>query len=436
MKVLVIGGGGREHTLCWKLSQSPEVKEIFAVPGNAGISEIVQCKETEYEKSFSSLVGLVRKEGIDLTVVGPEVPLVNGIVDYFQKKGLAIFGPSKAAALLEGSKVFAKRFMKKYHIPAADFKVFSDPDKAIAYVEKRKGPVVIKADGLAAGKGVLVTETKQEAVKAIKLIMEKKAFGDAGKRILVEEKLFGQEVSFIVLTDGKTVRSLVSSQDHKPIYDYDQGPNTGGMGAYSPGPISPSLHKKIMRRIIIPTLQGMKEEGREFRGVLYAGLMIKGGEPKVLEFNVRFGDPESQATLPRLKNDLLEVLLAVQEQSLNQVHLEWRSQAAVCVILASRGYPGSYDKGKSIKGLEKLSRLPNIFTFYAGVKREDHGLVTSGGRVLGVTALSKNLKEAIRQVYRAVEKVHFEGMYYRRDIGYKALKKRQLWLTKKANVIR
>jgi len=425
MKVLVIGGGGREHALCWELSRSPQVEEIFAVPGNAGISEIAQCKKIEYEKNFSSLAGLVSKEGIDLTVVGPEVPLVNGIVDYFQKKGLVIFGPSKAAALLEGSKVFAKRFMKKYHIPTADFKVFSDPDKAIAYVDKKKGPVVIKADGLAAGKGVLVAETPQKAVKAIKLIMEKKAFGEAGKRILVEEKLFGQEVSFIVLTDGKTVRPLVSSQDHKPIYNHDQGPNTGGMGAYSPGPISASLHKKIMRRIIIPTLQGMKEEGREFKGVLYAGLMIKGADPKVLEFNVRFGDPETQVTLPRLKNDLLEVLLAVQDQSLNQVHLEWRSQAAVCVILTSRGYPGSYDKGKPIKGLEKLSRLSNIFTFYAGVKREDHRLVTSGGRVLGVTALSKNLKEAIRQAYRAVDKVYFEGMYCRRDIGYKAVGKKR-----------
>lgn len=425
MKVLVIGGGGREHALCWELFRSPQVEEIFAVPGNAGISEIAQCKKIEYEKNFSSLAGLVSKEGIDLTVVGPEVPLVNGIVDYFQKKGLVIFGPSKAAALLEGSKVFAKRFMKKYHIPTADFKVFSDSDKAIAYVEKRKAPIVIKADGLAAGKGVLVTETPQKAVKAIKLIMEKKAFGEAGKRILVEEKLFGQEVSFIVLTDGKTVRPLVSSQDHKPIYDHDQGPNTGGMGAYSPGPISASLHKKIMRRIIIPTLQGMKEEGREFKGVLYAGLMIKGADPKVLEFNVRFGDPETQVTLPRLKNDLLEVLLAVQDQSLNQVHLEWRPQAAVCVILASRGYPGSYDKGKPIKGLEKLSRLPNIFTFYAGVKREDHRLITSGGRVLGVTALSKNLKEAIRQAYRAVDKVYFEGMYCRRDIGYKTVGKKR-----------
>ncbi|TKJ45401.1 phosphoribosylamine--glycine ligase [Candidatus Aerophobetes bacterium Ae_b3b] len=425
MKVLVIGGGGREHALCWELSRSPQVEEIFAVPGNAGISEIAQCKKIEYEKNFSSLAGLVSKEGIGLTIVGPEVPLVNGIVDYFQKKGLVIFGPSKAAALLEGSKVFAKRFMKKYHIPTADFKVFSNPDKAIAYVEKRKAPIVIKADGLAAGKGVLVAETPQKAVKAIKLIMEKKAFGEAGKRILVEEKLFGQEVSFIVLTDGKTVRPLVSSQDHKPIYNHDQGPNTGGMGAYSPGPISASLHKKIMRRIIIPTLQGMKEEGREFKGVLYAGLMIKGADPKVLEFNVRFGDPETQVTLPRLKNDLLEVLLAVQDQSLNQVHLEWRPQAAVCVILASRGYPGSYDKGKPIKGLEKLSRLSNIFTFHAGVKREDHRLVTSGGRVLGVTALSKNLKEAIRQVYRAVDKVYFEGMYCRRDIGYKALGKKR-----------
>jgi len=420
VKLLVIGGGGREHALCWKLSQSPRIERIYAVPGNAGISEIAECKKVEYEKDFSSLARLVVEEGIDFAVIGPEVPLVNGIVDYLQKKGLAVFGPSKKAALLEGSKVFAKRFMKKYGIPTADFRVFSHPDKAITYIEK-EGSKVIKVDGLAAGKGVLLINTRKEAVEVIKSIMEKKLFGEAGKRIVVENRLRGREISFIVITDGKTIRPLVSTQDHKPLFEGDKGPNTGGMGAYSPAFVSPSLYKKIMKRIIIPTLKGMKKEGREFKGVLYAGLMIERGEPKVLEFNVRFGDPETQAILPRLKNDLLEVLLAVKEGNLHKINLEWRSQAAVCVVLASGGYPHSYQKGKPIKGLEKLSRLKNVFSFCAGVKRENQSLVSDGGRVMGITALGKNIPEAVRQTYRAVGKVHFEGMYYRRDIAYKAL---------------
>ncbi|MCK4418713.1 phosphoribosylamine--glycine ligase [Candidatus Aerophobetes bacterium] len=422
MKLLVIGGGGREHALCWKLSQSPRIERIYAVPGNAGISEIAECKNVEYEKDFSSLARLIAEEGIDFAVIGPEVPLVNGIVDYLQKKGLAVFGPSKKAALLEGSKVFAKRFMKKYGIPTADFRVFSHPDKAIAYIEK-EGPKVIKVDGLAAGKGVLLINTRKEAVEVIKSIMEKKLFGEAGKRIVVEDRLRGREISFIVITDGKIIRPLASTQDHKPLFEGDKGPNTGGMGAYSPTFVSPSLYKKIMKRIIAPTLKGMKKEGREFKGVLYAGLMIERGEPKVLEFNVRFGDPETQATLPRLKNDLLEVLLAVKEGNLHKINLEWRSQAAVCVVLASGGYPHSYQKGKPIKGLEKLSRLKNVFSFCAGVKRENQSLVSDGGRVMGITALGKNIPEAVRQTYRAVDKVHFEGMYYRRDIAYRAIKK-------------
>jgi len=420
VKLLVIGGGGREHALCWKLSQSPRIEKIYAVPGNAGISEIAECKKVEYEKDFSSLARLVAEEGIDFAVIGPEVPLVNGIVDYLQKKGLAVFGPSKKAALLEGSKVFAKRFMKKYGIPTADFRVFSHPDKAITYIEK-EGPKVIKVDGLAAGKGVLLINTRKKAVEVIKSIMEKKLFGEAGKRIVVEDRLRGREISFIVITDGKIIRPLASTQDHKPLYEGDKGPNTGGMGAYSPAFVSPSLYKKIMKRIIAPTLKGMKKEGREFKGVLYAGLMIERGEPKVLEFNVRFGDPETQAILPRLKNDLLEVLLAVKEGNLHKINLEWRSQAAVCVVLASGGYPHSYQKGKPIKGLEKLSRLKNVFSFCAGVKRENQSLVSDGGRVMGITALGKNIPEAVRQTYRAVDKVHFEGMYYRRDIAYKAL---------------
>ncbi|MEA1964311.1 MAG: phosphoribosylamine--glycine ligase [Candidatus Aerophobetes bacterium] len=419
MKVLVIGGGGRECALCWKLSQSNNIEKIYAVPGNAGISKIAQCVELDYESNFSHLDRLVKKEKIDFSIAGPEVPLVNGIVDYFQKKGHSIFGPSKRAALLEGSKVFAKRFMKKYGIPTADFKVFSDPDKAMEYIKKKGCPRVIKADGLAAGKGSLIATNEKEAKEALNLIMVKKAFGKAGEKAVIEEKLKGEEISFLVLTDGESIKSLVSSQDYKRIYEGDRGPNTGGMGAYSPAPLSSSLYKKIIKEIIIPTLKGMKKEKREYRGVLYAGLMIERGQPKVLEFNARFGDPETQVILPRLKTDLLNLLLAVSRRKLNKIILEWRSQAAVCVILASKGYPKSYEKGKKIEGLENIARLKNIFPFYAGVKRENGNIVTSGGRVIGITALSKNLKEAIRDSYRAINKIHFEGMYYRKDIGYK-----------------
>lgn len=423
MKVLVIGGGGREHTLCWKLSQSRKVDKIYCVPGNAGISEIAECQQMEYEKDFSSLVQLVSDEKIDFTVVGPEAPLVNGIVDYFQRRGLAIFGPSKRAAELEGSKVFAKRFMKKYRIPTAQFKVFSDPDKAIKYAREKEGDKVIKADGLSFGKGSLVTETVEEAIEAIELIMREKAFGEAGNRIVVEERLRGKEISFFVLTDGKTIKPLVSSRDHKRIYDGDGGPNTGGMGAYSPAPISSSLYSKILRRIILPTLEGMRREGREYKGVLYVGLMIEKGNPKVLEFNARFGDPETQVTLPRLKNDLLDVLLAVHKGYLSKMNLKWRSHTALCLILASSGYPGKYEMGVEIKGLGNLARMKNIFSFYAGVRREDEKLVTSGGRVLGITALANGLRKAMREAYRAVDKIHFDGMHYRRDIGQACLTK-------------
>jgi len=416
MRVLIIGGGGREHALCWKLFQSSRVEKIYAVPGNAGMAEIAECRKIEYEKDFSSLAHLVSEEKIDFVMVGPEVPLVNGIVDYFQKKKVAVFGPSRKAALLEGSKVFAKEFMKKYSIPTADFKIFSDSTKAISYV-KKEGPKVIKAGGLAAGKGVFLPKTEEEAIKAIKLIMEEKIFGEAGKKIVIEERLKGREISFIVITDGKTIKPLVSSQDHKPIYEGDKGPNTGGMGAYSPASVSFSLYKKIIKQIIIPTLKGMNKEKREFKGVLYVGLMIEKGNPKVLEFNVRLGDPETQVILPRLKNDLLEIFLATKEGTLGRINLKWYSQAVVCVVLASCGYPGSYEKGKPITGIEKLLSLKNVFPFYAGIKRKDHSLITDGGRVIGITASGGNLPQAAREAYRAVNKVHFEGMYYRRDIG-------------------
>jgi len=416
MRVLVIGGGGREHVLCWKLRQSSRVEKIYAVPGNAGMAEVAECEKIEYENNFSSLGRLIDKEEIDFVIVGPEVPLVNGIADYLEKKKVAVFGPSKKAALLEGSKVFAKKFMKKYGIPTADFEIFTDLTKAIAYI-KKEGPRVIKVDGLAAGKGVFLPNTKEEAIEAIELAMEKGIFGEAGKRIVIEEKLKGRELSFIVITDGKSIKPLVSSRDYKPIYERGKGPNTGGMGAYSPAFVPFSLYKKIMKQIVIPTLKGMKKEKREFKGVLYAGLMIENGNPKVLEYNVRLGDPETQVILPRLKNDLLDVLLAAREGTLDRINLRWHSQAAVCVVLASGGYPGSYEKGKPIMGLEKLFSLNNVFPFCAGVKRGDSSLITDGGRVVGITAVGDNLNKAAQQAYRAIDKVHFERMYYRRDIG-------------------
>ncbi len=422
MKVLVTGSGGREHTMCWKLSQSARLEKLYAVPGNAGISKIAECISLDYERDFSSLAEFVRKEEIDFTVVGGEVPLVNGIVDYFEKRELSIFGPSKKAACLEGSKIFAKRFLKKYHIPTPDFRVFSDSDKAIEYIGKKEKPVVVKADGLAAGKGSLVTNTKEEAVDAVRSIMEKRAFSDSGKKVVIEDRLWGKEISFFVITDGKSVKPLVSSQDHKAIYNGDTGPNTGGMGAYSPAAIHPSLYKKIMGRIVLPTLRGMKKEERTYRGILYIGLMVEKGEPKVLEFNVRFGDPETQVTFPRLKGDLLEVLLAVRGGTLNQINLEWYSQPAVCVVLASGGYPDKYETGKEIKGLDNLTGMKGIFPFHAGVRKEEERLLTDGGRVLGITATGKDLRRAIRRAYQVVEKIHFEGVYYRRDIGFKGLR--------------
>jgi len=349
LKVLVIGGGGREHALCWKLSQSPYVKRIFCIPGNGGMEKIARCEQISWEEDFSSLVQFVREEKVDFTVVGPEAPLVNGIVNRFQEERLKIFGPTKEAARLEGSKVYAKHFMKKYGIPTAEFETFSDLKKALNYIDKQEYPVVVKADGLAGGKGSLVTESREEAAEAAHKILQEKIFGSAGDRIVVEKRLKGKELSFFVITDGNSAKPLVSSRDYKPVYEKDRGPNTGGMGAYSPASLKPSLFKKIMKRIVIPTLRGMQEEGTVYRGVLYIGLMIENGEPQVLEYNCRFGDPETQVTLPRLYTDLMDVFLAIDEGNLQAVNLKWRPQAATCVILASQGYPGSYQKGKPIR---------------------------------------------------------------------------------------
>ncbi len=422
MKILVVGGGGREHALAWKLAQSDKVSKVYGAPGNPGIAQIGECVDvspTEVEK----LADFAQKEGINLTVVGPEAPLVAGIVDEFEKRGLKIFGPSKAAARLEGSKAFSKEMMKKYGVPTADFKVFSSPEEAKEYVRKKGAPIVVKADGLAAGKGVVVAQTVEEAIEAIERIMVEKVFGSAGDRVVIEECLFGEEASYLVITDGERFIPLATAQDHKAVFDGDKGPNTGGMGAYSPAPVlSEELEREVQEKVIKPILRGMKEEGHPFRGVLYAGLMITEDGVKVLEFNVRFGDPEAQAILRRLDSDLFEVCMSVAEGKLVD-ELKWKEETSICVVLASKGYPGKYEKGKVITGIEEAEKIPTVVVFHAGTKVENGKLVTNGGRVLNVTALGRDIVEARERVYKAVEKIHFEGMHYRRDIGLKAVKR-------------
>ncbi len=424
MKVLVVGSGGREHALCWKLSRSPKVKKVYCAPGNAGISRERKSKCYPIPVTdFAALADLVKKEKIDLTIVGPEDPLARGIVDYFEEEGLRIVGPTAAAAQIEASKVFAKELMRKYGIPTANFEVFDDPAKAIAYVEKKGAPIVVKADGLAAGKGAIVCHTVDEARKAIEKIMIEKAFGEAGNRVVIEECLFGEEASFMVLTDGENILPLPTSQDHKPLLDGDKGPNTGGMGAYSPAPVvTESLAQEIMENIMRPVIRALAKEGRPYRGVLYGGLMISNGKPYVLEFNCRFGDPEAQPVLMRLKNDLAELLEATLAGKLAEQKIEVDPRACVCVVMASKGYPGSYEKGKVIKGLSKVSKMKAVKVFHAGTARKGNQFVTAGGRVLGVTALGKDIPDAIRRAYNAVEKISWDGVHYRKDIGAKALK--------------
>lgn len=422
MKVLIIGGGGREHTLVWKLSQSRRVDKIFCAPGNAGISELAECLDIKTE-DIESLLNFARYEWIDLTVVGPEAPLVMGIVDAFRKDRLRIFGPLASGARLEGSKVFAKDFMRKYGIPTAEYKTFTSYLHAEEYVRLKGAPIVIKADGLAGGKGVFVAESVDEAIDALKKIMKEKVFGDAGNRVVVEQCLKGEEVSFMVLTDGKTILPLATSQDYKRIYNNDRGPNTGGMGAYSPAPvITKRLHSEIMSGIMKPLLKGLKREGIDYRGIIYAGLMICNGKPYVLEFNCRFGDPEAQPVLMRLKGDLFDAMKATVDGRLRDAKLSWRKDASVCVVISSKGYPNAYEKGKIIRGLDTLKGSDDLFVFHAGTSLSDGELVTSGGRVLGVTASGKNIKDAKDRAYRAIGKIHFDGMHYRKDIGDKALK--------------
>lgn len=418
MKVLIIGSGGREHAIAWKLAQSRVVDKIYCAPGNAGIADIAECVEVE-SKNLSSLLDFVKYEWIDLTVVGPEDPLANGIVDVFQKDGRKIIGPPKSGAQIESSKVFAKEFMKRHKIPTAEYKVFSSYTHAEEYIRLKGTPIVIKADGLAAGKGVFVCHKYEEATKALKLIMKEKVFGSAGDRVVIEECLQGKEVSYLVFTDGQNIVPMVTSKDHKRLNDNDEGPNTGGMGTFSPNPIiTPELEKEILETVIKPTIKGFNQEGIIYKGILYAGLMIVNNKPYLLEFNCRFGDPETQVILPRLETDLLDIFMAITEQKLNKVEVKWKNDASLCVILASAGYPGNYKRGLPIKGLETLKGMKDLIVFHAGTKfNEDGQIVTNGGRVLGITALGKDIKEARQKAYNAIDLIQFEGMHYRKDIG-------------------
>ncbi len=421
MKVLVVGGGGREHTLVWKIVKSPEVEKVYCAPGNAGIAGIAECVNIAAD-DIKGLVKLVEEKKIDLTVMGPELPLTLGIVDDFTRQGLRIFGPTRETSALEGSKVFAKSLMKSYGIPTAEFEIFDSAVDAKEYIKSKGAPIVIKADGLAAGKGAIVAQSIEEALDAVSLIMEERAFGDAGKKIVVEQFLEGEEASFIAFTDGTTVLPLPSSQDHKPIFDGDQGPNTGGMGAYSPAPlVTEELHQRAIDQIMIPTVKAMESEGYKYKGMLYAGLMISENQPRVLEFNCRFGDPETQAQLVRMRDDLVPVLEAVIDERLEGMKIDWDERAAVCVVMSSRGYPGSYEKGKEISGLEEVGQMKDVVVFHAGTAQKEGKFFTNGGRVLGVTGLGEGIKESIERTYQAVELIRWEGAYCRRDIGEKAL---------------
>lgn len=421
MKILVVGGGGREHALVWKISQSPRVKEIFCAPGNAGITRLAKCVDIPGE-DVAGLLTFALQEKIDLTVVGPEAPLTLGLVDAFEKAGLRVFGPSARAAAIEGSKVLSKNIMAKYGIPTASYAAFDNASQAEEYIRQIGAPCVVKADGLAAGKGVIVAETEQEAVDAVRLIMSQRAFGSAGDRVLIEECLVGEEVSILAFTDGETVIPMLPAQDHKQIYDGDRGPNTGGMGAYAPAPVcTPELYNFALEKILLPTVKAMASEGRPYSGVLYAGLMVTAGGPKVLEYNARFGDPEAQPVLMLLETDLVEIMEAIIDKRLADIEIKWKKGAAICVVLASGGYPGSYRKGDVISGLEQ--ETPGVMVFHAGTVLKDGNAVTSGGRVLGVTAWGDDLPSAINLAYAGVKHINYEGMTYRKDIGQKALKK-------------
>ena len=418
MKVLVIGGGGREHAICWKLAQSPRVTELVCAPGNAGIAETARCVDIGV-MDFEKMADFAKKEAFDLVVVGPDDPLAAGIVDVLEEAGLRVFGPRKNAAILEGSKAFSKDLMKKYGIPTAAYETFDTPEAALAYLETAKVPVVLKADGLALGKGVLICNTREEAREGVKTLMLDKQFGRAGDRIVVEEFLTGREVSVLSFVDGKTIKIMTSAQDHKRAKDGDEGLNTGGMGTFSPSPFyTPEIDAFCREHIYQATVDAMRAEGREFKGIIFFGLMLTAEGPKVLEYNARFGDPETQVVLPRMKNDILDVFEACVDGTLDKVELEFADNAAVCVVLASDGYPEHYEKGFVIEGLENFKDKDGYWVFHAGSKFDTEGrIVTNGGRVLGVTATGENLKEARKNAYAATEWVRFANKYMRHDIG-------------------
>ncbi|MFH1545264.1 MAG: phosphoribosylamine--glycine ligase [archaeon] len=424
---MVIGSGGREHALAWKLSQSSKVKEVFVVPGNGGTALEKKCRNIQLN-SFPEMINFAKENEIDFTVVGPEQPLSEGIVDEFESFGLEIFGPTKKATLIESSKVFAKELMKENNIPSAEFEVFDEAGKAIEFVKEfHSNELVVKADGLAAGKGVSVCSSKEEAIDAVNSIMNEKIFGGAGNKVIVEERLKGEEASILAFTDSKTIITMISSQDHKPVFDNDSGPNTGGMGAYAPAPIvTEEVMEKTMNQVFLPAMKGLKEKGIKYKGVIYAGLMISEGELNLLEFNARFGDPETQPILSLLETDLLEAIEAVINENLNEIELKWSSNAACCVMLASKGYPLKYEKGKEINGLNEVEKMNNVKVFHSGTKLEGEKILTTGGRVLGVTGIAPTIRESINTAYSAVEKIHFNEMHYRKDIGRKALKDEEI----------
>ena len=419
MKVLVVGGGGREHTIVWKLSRSPKVDKIYCAPGNAGIAALAECvaiKATDVE----AMVEFAVKEKVDMVMVAPDDPLVLGMVDAMEAKGIRAFGPRANAAIIEGSKVFSKDLMKKYNIPTAKYEVFDNADAAIEYLQTAPVPTVIKAEGLALGKGVIIAQTLEEAEKAVHEMMEDKVFGNAGSRIVIEEFLSGPEVSVLAFTDGKTIKPMVSAQDHKRAYDNDEGLNTGGMGTFSPSRIyDEKMAKECMENIFLPTMNAMNAEGRTFKGVLYFGLMATKDGVKVIEYNCRFGDPETQVVLPRLESDLYDIFDAIIDERLADIDIKWRDGGAVCVVCASGGYPVKYESGFEITGIEDAEALGDITVFHAGTKNADGRIVTAGGRVLGVTAVAESLDAAIKKAYEGVDKVHFDKMHYRKDIGVK-----------------
>lgn len=417
MKILIVGGGGREHAIAKSVSKSSKVEKIFCAPGNAGIEELADCLPIG-AMEFDKLADFAEKEKIGLTIIGMDDPLVGGIVDVFEARGLRVFGPRKNAAIIEGSKAFSKDLMKKYNIPTAAYETFDTADSAIQYLDKAEFPIVLKADGLALGKGVLICNNFEEAKEGVKEIMLDKHFGSAGDRMVIEEFMMGREVSVLAFCDGTTIRPMTSAQDHKRAKDGDQGLNTGGMGTFSPSPFYTKEVEEFCEKYVYqPTMNAMKAEGRDFVGILFCGLMLTPKGPRVLEYNARFGDPEAQVVLPRMENDIVDVMEACIDGRLDEIDLKFTDNAAVCVVLASGGYPEKYDKGFEIRGLEKFKGKDDYFVFHAGTKRNETGIVTNGGRVLGVTALGDNLKEARRKAYEATEWIDFENKYKRNDIG-------------------